>query len=59
MEKGKKKMSAEEMQEDDPCLFCGGPSGQKKGTPIDQRLYHVKDAGQLCKKCYKAAFDQT
>lgn len=49
-------ISAEEMDQDDPCVCCGKPSGEKKGTHIGQRLYYVEGAGQLCKKCYNAVY---
>ncbi len=57
MAKDERKISAEEMDQDDPCVCCGKPSGEKKGTHIDQRLYYVEGAGQLCKRCYYSTYD--
>jgi len=57
MAKDQRKISAEEMDQDDPCVLCGEPSGEKKGTHIDLRSYYVEGAGQLCKKCYDAVYD--
>lgn len=49
-------ISAEEMDKDDPCVCCGKPSGEKRGTPIGQRLYYVEGAGQLCERCYVSVY---
>ncbi len=57
MAKDERKISAEEMDRDDPCVCCGKLSGEKKGTHIDQRSYYVEGAGQLCKRCYNATYD--
>lgn len=56
MAKDKRKISAEEMDQDAPCVCCSKPSGEKKGTPIDQRSCYIKDVGQLCKRCYNSAY---
>lgn len=57
MTKDERKINTEEMDQDDPCVCCGEPSGEKKGTNIDQRLHYAESAGQLCQRCYKAVYD--
>ncbi len=46
-----------EMDQDDSCVCCGKPSGEKKGTHINLRLCYVEGVGQLCKRCYGSVYD--
>ena len=34
------------------CAACGKKTEYKRSVPIDQRLYYVEGAGQLCRTCY-------
>lgn len=35
---------------------CGKPTGNKKGTPIGQRLFYVEGAGDLRGECFKRIY---
>ena len=41
----------------DICILCRKDSGYLKSTPIDQRQYYIEGAGQLCRDCFKKAFE--
>lgn len=38
------------------CVLCGGDSGYKFGTPIEQRQFYVEGSGQLCQKCFDKVY---
>lgn len=40
------------MNEKDKCVLCGKATEYEKETPVDERLYYVEGAGQLCAECY-------
>ena len=35
------------------CIMCHKKLDILKSTPIDQRLYYIEGAGQLCKDCWE------
>ena len=40
------------------CVLCGGDSGYKQCTPIEQRQFYVEGSGQLCEKCFDKVYVQ-
>lgn len=38
------------------CVLCGGNSGYKFCTPIEQRQFYLEGSGQLCKKCFDEVY---
>ena len=44
-------------QEKDRCVLCDEETEYTRNVPIDQRLYYVEGAGQLCGECYKKIYE--
>lgn len=45
-----------EEQEKDKCVVCKRKTPYTKDTPIDERLYYIEGAGQLCKNCHERIY---
>ena len=39
------------------CVSCGVHTTDLITTHVDQRLYYVEGAGQLCKRCYNIIYN--
>ena len=48
--------SKHESSKDDGCVLCGEKTGYKRSDPIQQRLYYVEGAGQLCESCFRETY---
>ena len=46
-----------EMQEKDKCVGCGCETEYDVNEHIDNRMFYVEGAGQLCKKCWDKVYN--
>ena len=46
----------ESLQRFDKCVSCGELTMYPVETSIQERMYYVEGAGQLCEKCYKEIY---
>jgi hypothetical protein len=40
------------------CILCHKKTIYTVGTHIDERLYYISGAGQLCKECYDKLYNK-
>jgi len=40
------------------CISCKEITGTPKGLDIQERLYYLEGAGQLCRDCWEALYPQ-
>lgn len=43
---------------EEECITCGNSTGVREDTHVDERLYYVEGAGQLCPNCYKTIYTE-
>jgi hypothetical protein len=42
----------------DKCVMCGCETEYDKDEHIDNRMYYVEGAGQLCHKCFQRIYSE-
>ena len=42
--------------EKDKCVLCGKETEYNKETHIDERMWYVESAGQLCEECWERVY---
>lgn len=40
----------------DKCVMCGKETKYDVDEHVDNRLYYIEGAGQLCEECYKSVY---
>jgi uncharacterized protein YlaI len=42
----------------DKCVLCGKETEYDKDTHIDERMWYIEGAGQLCEECWKRIYEK-
>lgn len=45
-------------EDEERCVVCGGKTGYRCKTPIDERQFYFVGVGQLCEKCYREIYER-